>query len=165
MMNLRSTSGVRAFIILNCFQILFDNILRTNVAETIWVLLDPRFDHPEKPAASIRSDNYSGSRFTNRVDSFPKANWRLNLIPFPYVSIVIAKYMVEAYYQKEHKLKMKREMYANQAKKPWGVMDDFPPKERYEYERIKNLHKQVQNILKTSFSCFSDPWNVPLQPA
>jgi hypothetical protein len=41
----------------------------------------------------------------------------------------LAKYLVESY-------------YANLLKKPWGSLDSFPPRERYEYERIKNLDKQ-----------------------
>lgn len=54
----------------------------------------------------------------------------------------LAKYLVESYYEKEAKVEKKRNYYANLLKKPWGCLDSFPPKERYEYERIKNLDKQ-----------------------
>ena len=62
----------------------------------------------------------------------------LVIIPDP----SLAKYMVESYYEKEIKIEKKKSYYTNLLKKPWGVLDAFPPKERYEYERIKNLDKQ-----------------------
>ena len=62
----------------------------------------------------------------------------LTIIPDP----VLAKYMVESYYDKESKLEKKRAYYEKLIKQPSGVIDAFPPKERYEYERIKNLSKQ-----------------------
>lgn len=54
----------------------------------------------------------------------------------------LAKYLVESYYEKEVKVEKKRNYYANLLKQPWGSLDSFPPRERYEYERIKNLDKQ-----------------------
>ena len=54
----------------------------------------------------------------------------------------LAKYFVESYYEKEVKVEKKRSYYANLLKQPWGSLDSFPPRERYEYERIKNLDKQ-----------------------
>jgi hypothetical protein len=63
----------------------------------------------------------------------------LVIIPDP----VIAKYLVEAYFQKEAKLKKKRQYFDKLAKQPWGALDHFPPKERMEYERIKNAPKQT----------------------
>lgn len=62
----------------------------------------------------------------------------LVVIPDP----VIAKYMVEAYYEKEAKVEKKKAYYNKLIKQPWGVIDSYPPKDRYEYERIKNLSKQ-----------------------
>ncbi len=62
----------------------------------------------------------------------------LTVIPDP----VLAKYMVEAFYEKEAKVEKKKAYYNKLIKQPWGVVDNFPPKERYEYERIKNLSKQ-----------------------
>lgn len=54
----------------------------------------------------------------------------------------IAKYMVESYYEKEATLEKKRDYYKKLTKRPWGVVDYYPPKERYDYERVKNLGKQ-----------------------
>lgn len=54
----------------------------------------------------------------------------------------LAKYLVESYYEKEVKVEKKRNYYANLLKQSWGSLDSFPPRERYEYERIKNLDKQ-----------------------
>ena len=62
----------------------------------------------------------------------------LIVIPDP----VLAKYMVESYYEKEAKVAKKKLYYDKLIKQPFGVLDAFPPKERYEYERIKNLSKQ-----------------------
>jgi len=62
----------------------------------------------------------------------------LTIIPDP----VLAKYLVEAFYEKENKVEKKKAYYAKLMKQPWGVVDAFPPKERYEWERIKNLSKQ-----------------------
>jgi len=62
----------------------------------------------------------------------------LTIIPDP----VLAKYLVEAFYEKENKVEKKKAYYAKLMKQPFGVIDSFPPKERYEYERIKNLSKQ-----------------------
>jgi len=36
----------------------------------------------------------------------------------------------------------KKAYYAKLSKQPWGVIESYPPKERYEWERIKNLSKQ-----------------------
>ena len=62
----------------------------------------------------------------------------LTIIPDP----VLAKYMVESFYEKEAKVAKSKVYYANLIKQPWGVIDAYPPKERYEYERIKNLSRQ-----------------------
>lgn len=62
----------------------------------------------------------------------------LVIIPDP----VIAKYMVESYYEKESKVSKKKSYYDKLIKQPWGVLDAFPPAERYEYERIRDLDKQ-----------------------
>ena len=62
----------------------------------------------------------------------------LIIVPDP----VLAKYLVESYYEKEAKVDKKKQYYAKLIKQPFGVLDAFPPKERYEYERIKNLSKQ-----------------------
>lgn len=62
----------------------------------------------------------------------------LTIIPDP----VIAKYMVEAYYEKEAKIEKKKSYYNKLVKQPWGVIDSYPPKERLEWERVKNLSKQ-----------------------
>eukprot|EP01035_Chromulina_nebulosa_P018475 gene18475-24187_t len=55
---------------------------------------------------------------------------------------VMAKYLIEAYYEKEAKIEKKKAYYAKLMKQPWGVIDAYPPKERYEYEKIKNLSKK-----------------------
>ena len=55
---------------------------------------------------------------------------------------VLAKYMVEAFYEKESKVAKKKEYYDKLIKQPWGVIDEVPPKERYDYERIRDLKKQ-----------------------
>jgi hypothetical protein len=39
-------------------------------------------------------------------------------------------------------LEKKKAYYNKLIKQPWGQIDAFPPKERLEYERIKNLSKQ-----------------------
>ena len=62
----------------------------------------------------------------------------LVIIPDP----SLAKYLVESYYEKEIRVEKKKSYYATILKKSWGVLDSFPPKERYEYEKIKNLEKQ-----------------------
>ena len=62
----------------------------------------------------------------------------LVVVPDP----VLAKYMVESYYEKEAKVEKKKAYYNKLIKQPFGVLEAFPPKERYEYERIKNLSKQ-----------------------
>ena len=62
----------------------------------------------------------------------------LTIIPDP----VLAKYLVEAFWEKENKVEKKKAYYSKLMKQPWGVVDAFPPKERYEWERIKNLSKQ-----------------------
>eukprot|EP00596_Hydrurales_sp_CCMP1899_P001142 CAMPEP_0119042832 /NCGR_PEP_ID=MMETSP1177-20130426/16186_1 /TAXON_ID=2985 /ORGANISM="Ochromonas sp, Strain CCMP1899" /LENGTH=288 /DNA_ID=CAMNT_0007009865 /DNA_START=303 /DNA_END=1169 /DNA_ORIENTATION=+ len=62
----------------------------------------------------------------------------LTIIPDP----VLAKYMVEAFFEKEAKVERSKKYYANLIKQPWGVIDAYPPKERYEYDRIKRLDKQ-----------------------
>lgn len=50
--------------------------------------------------------------------------------------------MVEAYYEKEVKVEKKKSYYNKLVKQPWGVIDAYPPKERLEWEKIKNLAKQ-----------------------
>lgn len=55
---------------------------------------------------------------------------------------MIAKYLVEAYYEKEAKITKKKAYYDKLIKQPWGVVDQYPPRERYEYERIRDLSKQ-----------------------
>lgn len=62
----------------------------------------------------------------------------LVVVPDP----VIAKYLVEAYYEKEKTVSKKKQYYENMMKQSWGLLDAFPPKERMDYERIKNLSKQ-----------------------
>jgi hypothetical protein len=62
----------------------------------------------------------------------------LVIIPDP----VLAKYMVEAYYEKEAKIEKKKIYYKKLMKQPWGVIDAYPPKERNDWERINNLSKQ-----------------------
>ena len=62
----------------------------------------------------------------------------LIVIPDP----TLAKYMVEAFYEKEQKLEKKRKYYKKLIKQPFGVVEEYPPRERYDYERIKNLGKQ-----------------------
>lgn len=62
----------------------------------------------------------------------------LIIIPDP----VLAKYMVEAYYDKEAKVEAKKAYYDKTLKMTYGALDAFPPKERYEYERIRDLRKQ-----------------------
>jgi len=62
----------------------------------------------------------------------------LIVIPDP----TLAKYMVEAFYEKEQKLEKKRKYYNKLIKQPFGVVEEYPPRERYDYERIKNLGKQ-----------------------
>lgn len=62
----------------------------------------------------------------------------LVIVPDP----VIAKYVVEAYYEKEAKVAKKKAYYDKLTKQSWGVIEAYPPKERYDYERIKNLSKQ-----------------------
>lgn len=52
------------------------------------------------------------------------------------------KYMVEAFYEKELKVEKKKAYYSKLVKQPWGVVDYYPPKERLDYEKIKNLSKQ-----------------------
>ena len=64
--------------------------------------------------------------------------YNLIVIPDP----VLAKYMVESYYEKEVKIEKKKAYYNKLIKQPWGVIENFPPKEKYEYERIKDLSKQ-----------------------
>lgn len=62
----------------------------------------------------------------------------LVIIPDP----TLAKYLVEAFYEKEMKVEKKKAYYSKLVKQPWGVVDAYPPKERLEWERIKNLSKQ-----------------------
>ena len=49
---------------------------------------------------------------------------------------------MEAYYEKEAKVEKKKSYYNKLVKQPWGVIDAYPPKERLEWEKIKNLSKQ-----------------------
>lgn len=65
-------------------------------------------------------------------------DYDLVILPDP----TIAKYMVEAYYEKEFKVAAKIADYKKKANKPYGNFESFPPNERYEYERIMNLSKQ-----------------------
>lgn len=62
----------------------------------------------------------------------------LIIIPDP----VIAKYIVEAYYEKEAKVSKRKAYYNKLTKQPWGVVEHYPPRERYEFERIRDLSKQ-----------------------
>lgn len=62
----------------------------------------------------------------------------LIVIPDP----VLAKYMVEAFHVKEDKVAKKTASFQKQSKQAWGVFDVYPPRERYEYERYKNLPRQ-----------------------
>lgn len=62
----------------------------------------------------------------------------LVIIPDP----VIAKYMLESYFEKEAKITKRKAYYDKLVKQPWGVVEHYPPKERYEYERIRDLSKQ-----------------------
>ena len=39
-------------------------------------------------------------------------------------------------------MEKKKAYYNKLTKQPWGVIDSYPPKDRYEWERIKNLSKQ-----------------------
>jgi hypothetical protein len=55
---------------------------------------------------------------------------------------IIFQYLVEAYYEKEAKVEKKKSYYNKLVKQPWGVIDAYPPKERLEWEKIKNLSKQ-----------------------
>ena len=66
----------------------------------------------------------------------------LNIPLFHETHTCTQKYMVEAYYEKEQKVDKKRSYYNKLVKQPWGVVDYYPPKERQDYERIKNLSKQ-----------------------
>jgi len=68
----------------------------------------------------------------------------LTIIPDP----VLAKYMVEAFYEKEAKVEKKKAYYKKLIKQPWGVVDAFPPKERYEWERIKQLEQRRSGARK-----------------
>lgn len=56
--------------------------------------------------------------------------------------------MVEAFHEKEAKVEKKKAYYAKLMKQPWGVVEAFPPKERYEYERIKALSARRSNVRK-----------------
>ena len=62
----------------------------------------------------------------------------LIIIPDP----ALAKYMVEAYYEKEQKVEKKRAYYNKLVKQPFGVVEQYPPAERYDFDRVKNLSKQ-----------------------
>ena len=62
----------------------------------------------------------------------------LIVVPDP----TLAKYMVEAFYEKELKIEKKRAYYNKLIKQPFGVVEQYPPRERYDYERIKNIGKQ-----------------------
>lgn len=65
-------------------------------------------------------------------------NYDLVVIPDP----VLAKYMVEAYYEKEAMVAKKKGFFDKLHKQPWGVLEEYPPKERYEYKRFKDLNRQ-----------------------
>lgn len=62
----------------------------------------------------------------------------LVIVPDP----VLAKYIVEAYYEKEAKVEKKKAYYDKIIKQPWGVIEAFPPKDKYDYERVRDLKKQ-----------------------
>jgi uroporphyrinogen-III synthase len=81
----------------------------------------------------------------------------LTIIPDP----VLAKYMVEAFYEKEAKVEKKKAYYAKLMKQPWGVVETFPPKERYEYERIKALSARRSGARKFPplAACGTDAYN------
>jgi len=46
------------------------------------------------------------------------------------------------YHEKEAKVAKKRAYYSKLIKQPWGVLEAYPPKERYEWERIQRLNEQ-----------------------
>jgi len=62
----------------------------------------------------------------------------LIVVPDP----TLAKYLVEAYHDKEVKVAKKKQYYDKLVKQPWGVIGAYPPKERMEWEKIKSLSKQ-----------------------
>eukprot|EP01041_Mallomonas_annulata_P005020 gene5020-10044_t len=62
----------------------------------------------------------------------------LIIIPDP----VLAKYMVEAYHEKEAKVVKQKAYYDKLIKQPWGVLEAYPPKEKYQWERIQKLREQ-----------------------
>lgn len=67
------------------------------------------------------------------------------LLQFDMIAVpdpVLAKYVVEAFYEKEAKVEKKKVYYSKLMKQPWGVIDAYPPKERQEWERIRALSKQ-----------------------
>ena len=45
-------------------------------------------------------------------------------------------------YEKETKVAKKKAYYSKLSKQPWGVLDAFPPRDRYEWERINTLKDQ-----------------------
>jgi hypothetical protein len=64
------------------------------------------------------------------------------------IDLVIAKYMVEAYFEKEAKLTKRKAYYEKLLKQPWCTLEYYPPREKYEYERIRDLSKQKYGIRK-----------------
>ena len=94
----------------------------------------PHYDELQKLFESFWMPDY--------VSTLPSENFLLSfdlvIIPDP----TLAKYMVESYYEKENKHANRLSYYAKIGKQPWGNLDAFPPLERNEYERVKNLKKQ-----------------------
>jgi uroporphyrinogen-III synthase len=91
----------------------------------------PHYDELQKLFESFWIPDFSSTeQFLLQFD--------LIVIPDP----VLAKYMVESYYEKEAKVAKKTAFFQKLSKQPWGVLDQYPPKERYEYERFKNLPRQ-----------------------
>lgn len=62
----------------------------------------------------------------------------LIVIPDP----ILAKYLIEAFFEKEGKVKQRKAYYEKLMKQSWGVIEAYPPRQRMEWERIKSLSKQ-----------------------
>lgn len=65
----------------------------------------------------------------------------LIVIPDP----ILAKYLIEAFFEKESKVKQRKAYYEKLMKQSWGVIELYPPRQRMEWERIKSLSKQRWN--------------------
>ena len=59
----------------------------------------------------------------------------LIIVPDP----TLAKYLVEAYHEKEMKVENKKQYYNKLMKQPWGNLEVYPPAERMEWEVRFNL--------------------------